>query len=324
MKATLLFCCSLLGAVLAVTCPADTGVNGYASVEGGTTGGGTATAVTVTTLADLTSNAGASGSRVIIVKGTIDTDGAVTVTSDKTIKGYDASATFVGGFAMNGVSNIIFQNLNIKAGGAAVDTIASRNSHHIWYDHLSLSDAPDGLLDITKASDYQTVSWCKFSYTDTTNDHRLASLVGSGGGTQPDDEGKLHVTYHHNWWSSNVDQRMPRVMYGDAHVYNNHYRAGGNLYCIGFGSYASVLIENNYFQEVNSPHEFMYNVYAWAGATGNHYDDTTGSKDSGYLGGEDVEGQEDFTAGPFTPPYSYTLDDATAIPSLAQGCAGPR
>jgi pectate lyase len=69
MKATLLFCCSLLGAVLAVTCPADTVVNGYASVEGGTTGGGTATAVTVTTLADLTSNAGASSSRVIIVKG---------------------------------------------------------------------------------------------------------------------------------------------------------------------------------------------------------------------------------------------------------------
>lgn len=200
MKASFLFCCSLLGVALAVTCPADTGVNGYASVEGGTTGGGTAMAITVTTLADLTTNAGASGSRVIIVKGTIDTGDAVTVASDKTIRGYDASATIIGGFSMNGVSNIIFQNLNIKGGGA-VDTIASRNSHHIWYDHLSLSDASDGLLNITKASDYQTVSWCRFSYTDTTNDHSLASLVGAGRGTEPDDEGKLHVTYHHNWWS---------------------------------------------------------------------------------------------------------------------------
>ncbi|OBT58253.1 hypothetical protein VE04_01290 [Pseudogymnoascus sp. 24MN13] len=323
MKANFLFCCSLLGVALAVTCPGDTGVNGYASVEGGTTGGETVTAIAVTTLADLKANAGASGSRVIIVKGTIDTGSAINVASDKTIRGYDKSATIIGGFSMNGVSNIIFQNLNIK-GGDAVDTIASRNSYHFWYDHLSLSDASDGVLDITKASDYETVSWCKFFYTDTTNDHRLASLVSAGGGTQPDDEGKLHVTYHHNWWSSNVDQRMPRVMYGDAHIYNNQYRAGGNSYCIGFGSYASVLIENNYFQEVKSPHEFMYDVYAWADATRNLYDNTTGSKDNGYFGSTNAEGQEDFTAGPFTPPYSYKLDDASAVPSLVQGCAGPR
>ncbi|OBT78153.1 hypothetical protein VF21_02735 [Pseudogymnoascus sp. 05NY08] len=293
MKANFLFCCSLLGVAIAVTCPGDTGVDGYASVEGGTTGGGTATAITVTTLADLKANAGASGSRVITAKGTIDTGSAINVASGKTIRGYDKSATIIGGFSMNGVSNIIFQNLNIKGGGA-VDTIASRNSHHVWYDHLSPLDASDGLLDITKAFDYQTVSWCRFFYTDTTNDHRLASLVSAGGGTQPDDEGKLH------------------------------YRAGGNSYCIGLGSYASVLVENNYFQEVNSPHEFMYDVYAWAGATGNLYDDTTGSKDNGYFGSTDAERQEDFTAGPFTPPYSYTLDDASAVPSLAQGCAGPR
>ncbi|OBT84626.1 hypothetical protein VE02_05470 [Pseudogymnoascus sp. 03VT05] len=175
MKANVLFCCYLLGVVIAVTCPGDTGVNGYASVEGGTTGGGTATAITVTTLADLKTNAGASGSRVIIVKGTIDTGSAINVASDKTIRGYNKSATIIGGFSMNGVSNIIFQNLNIKGGGT-VDT-----------------------------------------------------------------------------------------------------------------------------------------MYAWAGATGNLYDDTTGSKDNGYFGSTNAEGQEDFTAGPFTPPYSYTLDDASAV-----------
>jgi pectate lyase len=322
MKVSLGFCWTLLGVTHAITCPADPGVNGYASVGSGTTGGGSATAVTVTTAADLKSHAGASGSKVIIVKGTITTDGAIDIANDTTIKGYDSSATIIGGFSMNGVSNIIIKNLNIQ-GGSAVDTIASRNSDHVWYDHLALSDASDGLLDITIQSDYQTVSWCRFFYTDESNDHRLASLVGAGGGTQPDDEGKLHLTYHHNWWSSLVVERMPRVMYGQAHIYNNQFRAGSNDYCVGFGSYASVLLHNNYFQEVNDPHLFMYDAYAWSGGSGNLYDDTTGNRDLGYFGSEDVDGQEGFTYGPFTPPYSYALDDGYDVPALAQGCAGP-
>ncbi|ELR03559.1 hypothetical protein VC83_02581 [Pseudogymnoascus destructans] len=112
MKANLLFCYSLLGVALAVTCPDDTGVNGYATVKGGTTGGGTATAITVTNLADFKSNAAAYGSRVIIVKGTIDTGSAINVASDETIRGYDKSATIIGGFSMNEVSNIIFLSLS--------------------------------------------------------------------------------------------------------------------------------------------------------------------------------------------------------------------
>lgn len=58
-------------------------------------------------------------------------------------------------------------------------------------------------------------------YTRKPLSQRFASLVGSGGGDHPEDEGKLHVTYHHNWWAQNVNQRMPRVIYGDGHIYNN-------------------------------------------------------------------------------------------------------
>ena len=176
---TLLFS-ALFGLGLAQSCP-DPGVNGFASQNGGTTGGGSAAPITVTTAADLRTHAKASGPRVIIVKGTINTGEAVSVTSDKTIRGFDASATIVGGFDMNGVKNIILKNMNIKAGDAA-DTIASRKSTNIWYDHLNVYDAADGLLDITNESDFQTVSWCKFWYSSSSMDHRLASLVGSGGG----------------------------------------------------------------------------------------------------------------------------------------------
>ncbi|KAF9878706.1 C6 transcription factor [Colletotrichum karsti] len=322
MKASLLFFCSLLGLALAQSCP-DPGVNGFASAAGGTTGGGNAAAVTVTNANDLKTAAKASGARVIIVKGKIDTQGAVDVASDKTIRGQDSTATIIGGFNLKGVSNIIIKNLNIQAGGS-VDTIASRNSHHVWYDHLNIWDAGDGLLDITQESDYQTVSWCKFWYSSKTGDHRLASLVGSGGGDHPEDEGKLRVTYHHNWWAENVDQRMPRVMYGEGHIYNNFFNSPGNTYCVGFGSYGSVLIQNNYFKDVKNPHQFMYDVYAYSAASGNVYDKTSGAQQTGKLGSRNVAGQEWATAAPVSPPYSYSLDSASGVPDLVKKCAGPR
>ncbi|KAF2011989.1 polysaccharide lyase family 1 protein [Aaosphaeria arxii CBS 175.79] len=314
--------CALLGSSFAHNCP-NPGINGFASAAGGTTGGGNATAITVTNVEDLGNAAGASGARVIIVRGTINAGEAIKVASDKTIKGENANATIVGGFDMNGVQNIIIKNLNIRA-GAAADAIASRNSHHIWYDHLSIWDAGDGLLDITIESDYQTVSWCKFWYTSKSLSHRYASLVGSGGGDHPGDEGKLHVTYHHNWWAQNVDQRMPRVMYGDGHIYNNYFDSPGNSYCIGFGSYGSVLIQNNYFKAVSNPHQMMYDVFAFASATDNIYDDTLGKKDAGNLGSRHVVGQEWATAGAFTPPYSFAIDEASSVPVLVERCAGPR
>lgn len=143
MKAGLLLT-ALLGMALGQSCP-DPGVNGFASVSGTTTGGGNASPpITVTINSELRAAASASGARVIIVRGTINTNGAVPVSSHKTIRGQDASATIVGGFSMNRVENIILKNMNIRA-GAAADTLASTYSHHIWYDHLNVYDATDGL-----------------------------------------------------------------------------------------------------------------------------------------------------------------------------------
>jgi pectate lyase len=310
------------------TCPTE--LVGFASVNAngldGTTGGGNATPTTVTTLSELKAAAKDSSPRVIIVSGTIDTGtDAVSIASNKTIKGIDKNATIIGGLDMRNVSNIIIRNLNIRAkSNRPVDTIASRNSHHIWYDHLNVSDASDGLLDITIKSNYQTVSWSKFSYSDKDAGHRLASLNGSGGGSQPDDYGKLKITYHHNWWGDLVDQRMPRVMYGQGHEFNNYFTATGNYYCIGVGSYGSILVENNYFKDVNNPHMFMYNAYMYSAAKGNIYDNTTGKRDTGLGGSEHVSGQESYKGEACTTPYQYTMDAAKDVPDLVKRCAGPQ
>src|SRR5262249_40389330 len=163
----------------------DNGVNG-------TTGGGAVAPTTVTTFADFKAAVQDSKPRVVIVNGTIKTtDGggsALSVASNKTIIGANKNATIYGGITMSNVSNVIVRNLNIQGtwpNSGPDDTVASHGSHHIWYDHLTIWDSTDGSLDITNASNYQTVSWSKFWYTSTSHPHRLASLNGSGGGDHP-------------------------------------------------------------------------------------------------------------------------------------------
>ena len=317
------------------------GLEGFATVsaEGvnGTTGGGNTTPVQVATLAELAAAVEGSEPGVVVVSGTIrttDGDGyPLAIGSNKTVVGADANATIYGGLRVNDVSNVIIRNLHIQGvwpDSGPDDTLSSRGSHHIWWDHLDVRDAGDGLLDITRESNYQTVSWCKFWYNDSSNDHRLAALIGSGGGDHPEDWDKLKTTYHHNWWAELVKSRMPRVVYGQAHVYNNYYNSTGNSYCVGVGSYGSILVENNYFKDVNNPHQFMYEVWMYAAASGNVYDDSSGAQDTGLGGSRDAcpDGdcsiQENFDPGPFDPPYAYNLEAAEGVPDIVTRCAGPR
>mgnify|MGYP003575059146 FL=1 len=302
---------------------------GFASVAGTTTGGGNAVSTRVTTFAELEAAAQDNAPRVIIVSGTIKTEGGsgMKIASNKSIIGADRNATIHGGLFINSVSNVILRNFNLKGiwpDSGPDDAIAVRDSHHVWIDHLNIWDGGDGNLDITRESSYVTVSWCKFWYTDRRHPHRLAALIGSGGGDHPEDWGKLKITYHHNWFADLVDQRMPRLMYGQAHVFNNYYTAAGNSYCIGVGSYGAALIENNYFKEVKNPHTFMYDVYCDITTRGNIYDNTTGKKDSGRGGTRDVAGQK-FPVSAFAqPPYSYRLDNAEDVPTIVSRHAGPQ
>ncbi len=64
------------------------------------------------------------------------------------------------------------------------------------------------------------------------------------------DEGKLHVTLHHNYFH-NVVQRMPRVRYGQVHMYNNYFAsdtANGEYayaYSLGVGKHSQIYAESN-------------------------------------------------------------------------------
>ncbi len=311
-------------------------LTGWASVSGAgmdkVTGGGDAAPQIVTTKEEFVSLVSDDVPRVILISGTIEaissSGGAISIGSNKTIVGMDANAKLKGGITINNKSNIIVSNLIMEGclkeprTPDDVINVEGDKAHHIWFNHLDISDGGDGNLDIKSAANYITVSWCKFSYSTDDHDHRLSCLISSGAGDHDEDYGHLKVTYHHNWFADNVDQRMPRVMYGKVHVYNNYYTSNGNSYCIGADCYASVLIENNYFKDVNDPHQFSYpdsTLPATIVARGNVYDNTTGSR---------AEGNKPNTLGKVAAfeeaPYAYWLDEANDVPTLVQQYAGPQ
>ena len=116
---------------------------------------------------------------------------------------------------------------------SAYDSISLRDSDHVWIDHNTFEDVTtadstlpvyfgriyqvhDGLVDITNASDFVTVSWNRFQ------SHDKNMLIGSSDSAAAD-VGKLRVTLHHNIFDG-IGQRAPRVRFGQVHVYNNLYR----------------------------------------------------------------------------------------------------
>ncbi len=300
---------------------------GWASVEAyglkSTTGGGDVPPVTVTTLEELKRLVHEESPQVIIVSGIIATGPRpVEIRSHKTLRGADKDATIQGGIKIGGAENVIVQNLNIQGAGVGkdpADAVAVRASHHLWFDHLNIRDSRDGNLDLTNGSDLITVSWCKFWYTDAGNDHRLCSLVGSGSTHADTDAGRNRATFHHNWFAGLVRERMPRVLFGQSHVFNNLYTSAGNNYCVAAGSFAAVLIEQNYFQGVKDPHKFADDNHAFITATGNVYDGTKGKQETG-LGGTLGMNVEPFTQ----PPYAYTADAAKDVPRAVMMSAGPQ
>jgi pectate lyase len=316
----------------------SSGPIGWASVASlgmtNTTGGGNATPVLATNIAHLKSLALDGTPRVILLSGTYTTgDNPVEINNNKTLLGMDRYATIQGGINVSaGHSNIIVRNISILGNGQfatttngneilPVDTIAVRASHHLWFDHLNVADGPDGNLDLTTGTDFATVSWSKFWYADPTRAHRLSCLIGNGS-TATTDTNKNNVTYHHNWFSTNVDQRMPRLLFGKGHVFNSYYSCTGNGYCVGTGSFASILVENNYFKNVKNPHQFQDTNPSFITALGNIYDNTTGNANTGlgYPSSNPADNPAAFT----NPPYPYTLDAAADVPGIVTLGAGPQ
>ncbi|GLI00813.1 pectate lyase family protein [Phytohabitans aurantiacus] len=232
------------------------GIIGWATQAGGTTGGSGGATVTVSNWNDFRTQAQASGTRTILVNGMLAGSGTVEVTANKTIRGVGANSG-VSGTTLNiedmSPANVIIQNMNIR-GVPGTDAIQIENASHIWIDHNTMQstiesdvDFYDGMIDITHAGDYITISW------NIVRDHWKTSLVGHSDGNAGEDVGHLRITYHHNWFDRTFE-RSPRVRFGETvHVMNNYYTNVNNntsSYAIASTMNAGVLVEGNVFENV--------------------------------------------------------------------------
>jgi pectate lyase len=173
-------------------------------------------------------------------------------------------------------TNIIVRNLNfvdthdcfpqwapndgaLGSWNALYDSISLRDTNNVWIDHNRFADEEtadvvlprrfgvlfqvhDGLLDVTNASDLVTVSWNVF------RDHDKVMLIGSSDNA-PADVGKLRVTLHHNLFAA-LGQRVPRVRFGQVHLYNNYYKICATPsygYSWGVGIQSQIYAEENFF-----------------------------------------------------------------------------
>ena len=324
------------GAGSCTTPPDPSPLTGWASITDTRVpmmnGGGSAMPRTVTTLAALNAAAAGNTPAVIYVQGVL-APGKVVIGSNKTVVGL-CGAELHGHVDVSNVSNVIIRNIKIVGygvGNCALDpsfdaTVGcssgddamtiQNNSHHIWVDHCDISDGTDGNLDTTSGSDFVTISWTKFHYTPRTDNggsdstgasgHRFSNLIGSGDNVTTD-IGKLNVTWHHDWWADNVNQRMPRTRFGQIHVFNNLYSSAGDSYCTNSGIMTHVLVENNVYTNVHNP--LSPDANGDMLARGNLFQMTTGTTTSTGVG--------------FVPQYQYTLDATATLAATIMAQAGP-
>ncbi|MEU4422577.1 right-handed parallel beta-helix repeat-containing protein [Actinoplanes sp. NPDC024001] len=300
----------LTGAVLGVTPHATaapiqpfaiTDLVGWATQNGGTTGGGNAAPTTVTSASALTSALGSTSAAVIRVSGTISCSGMLRVRSNKTIIGNSGAAIVGCGFNINGDRNVIIRNLNFRNWNDDAINV-QESATNIWVDHNSFSNGNDGAVDIKRGSDFITVSW------NRVFNHDKSMLLGHSDSNASQDTGHLRVTYHHNWFDAST-QRHPRVRFGNpVHVYNNYYYNNSG-YGVASTEGAGVLVEANSFENVDDPFHLG-----------------EGSSDAGTLVARNnllVNSGSGQTGGSVRSiPYAYTADPAANVKSIVTANAG--
>lgn len=258
----------------------------------------------------------------------------IMIPSNTTIIGIADNAGFKNGtLYLKGVSNIVIRNLKVWDSldyfppwyqnsennfNADMDCITVEGSTYVWIDHCTLGDTAhvydtvstpagelswvnyDALCDITKGSNYVTVSNCQF-----LNDDKVGLVGSTDNGTTYGDTDKLKVTFHHNYYN-NVGQRLPRVRFGQVHVYNNNYDNVSSC-CVVVGKSAQIYVENNYFS-ANAGKAFdVKDTTAGVTSVGNKFVTTKSTTATGI----DANWIPSSVSG-----YVYNADSASDVPSL--------
>ncbi|CAK5267853.1 unnamed protein product [Mycena citricolor] len=282
----------------------DVATVGYATLNGGTTGGSGGPTTTVTTLDALTTALTGSAKKIVLISGTITGNVALRVGSNTTVIGKTGSALVGVGLRVFREQNVIIRNVKIsKVLAKAGDAIGVQEAHQVWIDHVDLSsdldhskDFYDGLCDLTHGVTGITVT------NSFLHEHFKASLIGHSDNNGAEDTA-ITVTMGNNYWR-NLNSRTPSLRFGHGHVFNNVFDSN-ILTNINTRDGAQMLIQNNVF--INTSLAIESTDAGFAVATGNDFGGATNTAPVGT-----------FTS----PPYSFTLLDTASVKAAVVGTAG--
>jgi pectate lyase len=278
------------------------------------------------------------------------------VSKDTTIVGLGSHAVLKGlNLHVDKVNNVIIRNLNFVdaadcfpqwdptdgatgAWNSLYDNVSLTGATHVWVDHNTFTDGNnpdsglpryfgeefqvhDGELDITNASNFVTASWNKFL------DHDKTMLIGSSN-TSTTDPGKLNVTVHHNLFGNTL-QRLPRVRFGQVHVYNNFYvipDPSTFVYALGVGVQSKLFAESNAFA-LGAGIDPAGLLFDWSGTTltarNNVLQNGLRSTPVDLIGVYNAAHDPDFgTDAGWTPTLHTRIDSPRAVPFLVPIFAG--
>jgi len=309
----------------------DFSLVGFATENGGTTGGAGGRTVAATTLEELTQLAKSPEPLTITIGQTISAGPAgasVRVGSNKTLLGVGEAGFLEGvGLTISDQKNVIIRNLKFTMSTVTNTRINDENrpqvavndgdcvtiqgsSQNLWIDHCEFfnldpiaqpnQDLYDGLIDAKGASAYITISWNYF------HDHHKCHLIGNS----DKDAGDRKITFHHNYYF-NLTERVPVYRFGTGHVFNNYFR---HVYGTGVNSRmgACLRVEKNYFEDVKNPVTTKNSALpgGWDVAD-NLYSNCVGSQPVG-------------STCTFTPayPYSAVLTEAARVKAVVMHYAG--
>jgi pectate lyase len=211
-------------------------------------------------------------------------------------------------FSLN-KENVIIRNITFVGPGSVdvggYDLISATGAKHCWVDHCAFQDGMDGNFDITNSSDFITVSWCTFSYTEHSYMHQNTNLVGY---SDREVTGYLNTTFAFNWWGTGCKQRMPMARVGKIHMLNNYFTSTTANNCINPRVNSEFLIEGNYVERG------VKHYYSQSGAVA-----VTWTADNYIAEAENLPASEGATV---TVPYDYSVVPYCDVPEMVKKGAG--
>lgn len=256
-------------------------VFGFASVNGGTTGGAGANRVEVAVCTGAELRAALANADYLDKPLTIYVDGVVTWHNsgntdiklnrpNVSIIGRGSDAEFWGVGLHITASNVIVRNLKMYKvpqvrGQGDIITIDGRNGpvRNVWIDHNELfndlnTPVPGTITDPLAQEEYKKDYYDELvSGRDDVADITISynylhdSWKTSLWGSSDSDNFDRRITWHHNHWHK-VNSRLPLFRFGKGHIYNNYYQ-NVDTSAINSRMGAIIRVERNVFEQVRNP-----------------------------------------------------------------------